>query len=79
MKSHYLMFAAYNRWANERIYLAAGGLGDIQYFANHGAFFGSMHGTLNHLLVGDTIWMNRFTNTNCPPPSSGPTNRRHAC
>jgi uncharacterized damage-inducible protein DinB len=55
------MFAAYNRWANERLYDAAAKLTDRDYRADRGAFFKSMHGTLNHLLVGDRIWMHRFT------------------
>lgn len=61
MKSRYTMFAAYNRWANERVYRAASALSDAEYRADRGAFFKSVHGTLNHLLVGDLIWMYRFT------------------
>jgi uncharacterized damage-inducible protein DinB len=55
------MFAGYNAWANERIYDAATKLSDADYRADRGAFFKSVHGTLNHLLVGDRIWMQRFT------------------
>ena len=61
MKSRYDMFAGYNRWANARIYDAAATLSDADYRADRGAFFKSVHGTLNHLLVGDRIWMQRFT------------------
>ena len=61
MKSRYVMFAAYNSWANIRLYDAAARLNDAEYRADRGAFFKSMHGTLNHLLVGDRIWMRRFT------------------
>jgi uncharacterized damage-inducible protein DinB len=61
MKQHFLMFAAYNRWANERIYEAADLLTDAEFARDVGAFFGSMMGTLNHLLVADRIWMRRFT------------------
>jgi uncharacterized damage-inducible protein DinB len=57
----YRMFAAYNAWANERIYDAAGKLPDDDYRADRGAFFKSMHGTLNHMLVADQVWMRRFT------------------
>ena len=63
MKAHYLMFARYNRWANARVYAAAGALVDADYRADRGAFFKSLHGTLNHLLVADRIWMRRFTGT----------------
>jgi uncharacterized damage-inducible protein DinB len=61
MKSRYQMFAGYNAWCNERLYAAAAKLADVDYRADRGAFFKSMHGTLNHLLVGDRIWMQRFT------------------
>ena len=61
MTSRTVMFAGYNRWANERLYEAAAKLSDADYRADRGAFFKSMHGTLNHLLVGDRLWMRRFT------------------
>jgi uncharacterized damage-inducible protein DinB len=55
------MFARYNAWANGRVYEAAARLTVEQYRADRGAFFKSVHGTLNHLLVTDRIWMRRFT------------------
>jgi uncharacterized damage-inducible protein DinB len=61
MKSHFTMFAGYNRWANQRLYEAARKLPDAEYRKPRGAFFGSLHGTLNHLLVADRVWMRRFT------------------
>ena len=61
MKDHYLTFAGYNAWANRRLYDAAALLSDAEYRADKGAFFKSMHGTLNHLLATDRIWMKRFT------------------
>lgn len=61
MKAHYTTFAGYNGWANRRLYEATAGLTDAEYRADQGAFFKSMHGTLNHLLVTDRIWMKRFT------------------
>lgn len=61
MKPMFEMLAGYNEWANRRLYVAAAGLTDVDYHADHGAFFGSVHGTLNHLLVGDRVWMHRFT------------------
>ena len=61
MKSYFQMFARYNEWANLRLYDAAARLSDAEYRAERGAFFGSLHGTLNHILVGDRIWMRRFT------------------
>jgi uncharacterized damage-inducible protein DinB len=61
MKPHYPMLAAYNAWANRRIYEAAARLPEADYRADRGAFFKSVHGTFNHLLVADRIWMRRFT------------------
>jgi uncharacterized damage-inducible protein DinB len=61
MKSRYRMFAGYNAWCNERLYEAAALVPDADYRADRGAFFKSLHGTLNHLLVTDRIWMKRFT------------------
>ena len=61
MKQHFMMFAAYNQWANGRIYDAAADLNDAEFERDVGAFFGSMMGTLNHLLVADRVWMKRFS------------------
>jgi len=61
MKPHFTTLATYNAWANARVYAAARALPDDQYRKNVGAFFGSLHGTLNHLLVADRIWLRRFT------------------
>ena len=61
MKAQFEMLAKYNAWVNERLYEAAAKIGDADYRADRGAFFGSLHGTLNHLLLGDRIWMHRFT------------------
>ena len=61
MRPIFQMFAGYNEWANTRLYAAAADLPDADYRADHGAFFKSVHGTLNHLLVGDRIWMQRLT------------------
>ena len=69
MKKHFMMFAAYNRWANARIYDAAAELSDEDYRRDVGAFFRSMHGTLNHLLATDRIWMKRFTGQGETPNS----------
>lgn len=67
MLDHYKMFADYNRWANRLVYEAAGKLDDAQYRENKGAFFGSLHATLNHVLAADRIWMKRFTGTGEAP------------
>ena len=61
LSAHYRMLGHSNAWANARLYDAAARLGDGQYRADRGAFFKSVHGTLNHLLATDRIWMQRFT------------------
>lgn len=61
MKAHFEQCAAYNRWANARVYEAALALNDSDYRRNVGAFFKSMHGTLNHLLLTDRVWLKRLT------------------
>ncbi|KAB2912851.1 MAG: damage-inducible protein DinB [Hyphomicrobiaceae bacterium] len=62
--------AAYNRWQNRNLYGAADRLSDEERKAPRGAFFGSIHGTLNHLLWGDQIWMSRFAGTPAPKAAS---------
>ena len=52
--------AAYNRWANTHIYDGVALLSSAEFVENRGAFFGSVCGTLNHLLVGDYLWMGRI-------------------
>jgi uncharacterized damage-inducible protein DinB len=61
------MLAHYNRWANTLLYDAVAQVSDVEFHENHGAFFGSLCGTLNHLLVADRIWMRRFTSTGEAP------------
>lgn len=61
MKQHFMMFAAYNQWANARVYDAAAELTEEEFNRDVGAFFLSMMGTLNHLVTTDRIWMKRFT------------------
>src|SRR5436190_20899202 len=61
LKHHFEMFALYNRWANERLYDAVRLLSEEEFRRNRGAFFGSLCGTLNHLVVADRIWLRRFT------------------
>jgi uncharacterized damage-inducible protein DinB len=61
VKQHFEQFASYNRWANARLYEAALALGDADYRRDVGAFFKSLHGTLNHLLLTDRIWLKRLT------------------
>ena len=55
------LLARYNRWMNERLYAAAASLPDDERKRDRGAFFGSIHRTLAHILWGDRIWLGRFT------------------
>ena len=54
--------AAYNAEMNRRLYGAAARLTDTERRQPRGAFWDSIHGTLNHLLWGDQQWMSRFDN-----------------
>ena len=58
---NFRQLADYNHWANKRIYAVALEMPDEQYRRPTGVFFGSLHGTLNHLLVTDRIWLKRLT------------------
>jgi uncharacterized damage-inducible protein DinB len=60
--------AAYNAEINRRLYEASARIPDAARRENRGAFWGSLHGTLTHLLWGDQIWMSRFDNG--PPPAA---------
>ena len=57
----YSNLSNYNEWANLQIYHVSLQLNLLKYTQDRGAFFGSVCGTLNHLLVADRIWMKRFT------------------
>jgi uncharacterized damage-inducible protein DinB len=61
VKTHFVMMAKYNAWANARLFRMAGALRDDLYRKQVGAYFKSLNGTLNHLLVADRIWMRRLT------------------
>ena len=54
-------FAAYNKWANARLYAAVLDLPEPAYRLHIGVFFGGLHGTLNHLLLTDRLWLKRLT------------------
>jgi uncharacterized damage-inducible protein DinB len=64
--------AGYNRWQNENLYGCADQLSDAQRKEPRGAFFGSIHATLNHLLWADQIWMSRFARTPKPKAAGIP-------
>jgi uncharacterized damage-inducible protein DinB len=61
--------AQYNRWMNERLYELCSTIPDEERKRDRGAFFKSLHGTLNHLLLGDKIWLARFVDEPFVVPS----------
>lgn len=63
---HFRMMARYNRLANERLYAACAELTDAARKHDRRAFFTSIHGTLNHIMVGDRIWLGRFAGQDMP-------------
>jgi len=60
------MMARYNGWQNRSIYTAASSVTEEARRLDRGAFFGSIHDTLSHLLWGDTLWMSRFDGWDAP-------------
>jgi uncharacterized damage-inducible protein DinB len=61
--------ARYNKWQNVNLYGVADALTDDERRRERGAFFGSIHKTLSHLLWGDRMWMSRFSDV--PRPEVG--------
>ena len=60
LKEQFTLLANYNQWMNIKVYAAASALDAGELSRERGAFFGSIFGTLNHILVGDIIWLKRF-------------------
>ena len=60
MLDAFRIFARYNRVANERLYVQVGKLDLAEYRRERRGSFGSIHALLNHILLGDRIWMSRF-------------------
>jgi uncharacterized damage-inducible protein DinB len=69
MMNGFRQLARYNQWANARLYEAALRMPDERYRTEVGVFFRSLHGTLNHLLVADRIWLRRLTGSGDQPRS----------
>lgn len=61
MHEHFKRLAAYNAWANARLYDAATALNDFERKRDVRGYFQSLHGTLNHMLGADRIWLRRLT------------------
>jgi uncharacterized damage-inducible protein DinB len=65
------LMAEYNRWMNGKVYAACAGLTDEERKRDRGAFFKSIHRTLNHLMWGDGAWLARFTGKSYPTAPIG--------
>jgi len=59
-RSHIVLLASYNEGMNTKLFEAASKLSAQELAHDRKAFFGSILGTLNHLIVADTIWLKRF-------------------
>ncbi len=64
---YFAILAGYNAWANRRLYQACERLSEGEYLRERRAAFGSLHATLNYLLVADRIWVARIAGRT--PPS----------
>lgn len=64
--ANYRLLARYNSWFNERLYDACERLPDAERRRDRGAFFGSIHGSLNHLMWADRMWLKRFAAQGVP-------------
>ncbi len=64
--------ARYNHWMNDKLYALAATLPDEARKRAAGAYFKSIHGTLNHLLLADRVWLARFQGDVLPPGDIGP-------
>ena len=65
---HFQTLAYYNRIANERLYERCAELSDDEYRKQRAGSFGSIHGLLNHMLLGDRIWTSRFEGSGATTP-----------
>jgi len=61
LKDHVYQMADYNQWMNQKVYEAVGTMGPEKLHEDKGAFFGSVFASLNHICVGDTVWLKRFS------------------
>lgn len=73
---HIRLLARYNEWMNAKLYQTAARLSAEQLAENRGAFFGSVLGTLNHIMVGDIIWLKRLGTHPAAHPSLEPIRQR---
>jgi uncharacterized damage-inducible protein DinB len=66
MHPYFQRMGRYNQWANVRLYKACADLSDADRKQTRKSFFGSIHRTLNHIMVGDRIWLSRIVPWDAP-------------
>ncbi|MGE0349635.1 DinB family protein [Hydrogenophaga sp.] len=65
--AHFVLLARYNVWATQRLLDAVAPVSELDYRRDVKLFFKSIHGTLNHLLVGEhLLWQRRFAHGESP-------------
>ena len=69
--NYHSLMAEYNQWMNHKLYSGCADIPDDKRKSDLGAFFKSIHGTLNHILWGDRVWMRRFTSHPFPQTRLG--------
>lgn len=72
LKQHFELMATYNQWMNNNVYEASNKLSQAALAEDRNAFFGSILGTLNHVVVADTIWLKRFATHPASSKALGP-------
>lgn len=70
---NFRFLARFNQWVNERLYSVVAALPDDEYRREMGAYFGSVHRTLNHILVIDRMQLCRFTGDSVDDIAAGDT------
>ena len=75
LHQHFRALAAYNQAANRDLYSVVATLPEAEYFGMRPSFFGTLHATLNHLLLIDGVWFGRVAGT----PSVATDHREILC
>lgn len=57
---HLTLMSSYHQWVYKTLFDALEAVDDEAYYAESGLFFGSIHGTLNHLLLAELVWFHRL-------------------
>ena len=69
--AHASLMARYNQWMNQRLYALCATLPEAELRQDRGAFFRSIHATLNHIVYGDLAFLSRFTGDPAEVPQPG--------